>query len=103
MHDTSEYALRNRLGDIPRAIRAIEAELSAARIGIADFCDRAGINRSTWTRWKAGRFEPRREQWRRVVAALASLRTLEPPVMRIEASVAASAGARRGGLERAAP
>lgn len=55
--------------------RIIEAEEAMASAGcsINDFCAQIGVNRSTWTRWKAGRNSPRVEQWIEVDAAIRAL------------------------------
>lgn len=47
------------------------AEERAADLGLSieDMCKRAGIDRSTWTRWKNGR-DPMLSKWEAVQAAL---------------------------------
>lgn len=57
----------------------IELEREANRLGISanELCRRAGIARSTWTRWKAGVTSPRLEIWRRIERVLEEAR---PPV-----------------------
>lgn len=54
-------------------ITALEAELSAASISVDTFLDRAGVDRSSWTRWKAGSFSPRMDSWAKVQDAAREL------------------------------
>lgn len=54
-------------------IIAIEARLRAARIPVTEVCRRAGINRMTWQRWKAGSSAPRRTSVAAIERALADL------------------------------
>lgn len=49
--------------DVPSEARSIERRLKDAGIGIAPVLAAAGLDRSTWTRWKAGTFKPRLESW----------------------------------------
>ena len=54
--------------------RDIEAELKALGVSLGEFYDRAGIARSTWQRFRAGKFELRADTARRVDAAMRVLR-----------------------------
>lgn len=45
--------------DIPSHCRAVEKRLSDAGLHIADVLKTAGVDRSSWTRWKNGKFSPR--------------------------------------------
>lgn len=56
--------------DFPAIIVEAEAHLSGANISINTFCERVGIHRATWQRWKAGTTEPQMRTWRRVEEAL---------------------------------
>lgn len=59
---------------IPSEIKKIEATLSRRGEGIQSFCKRAGINISTWNRWKAGSHSPNLASWNRVHETLAAKR-----------------------------
>lgn len=50
--------------------REIEAELKALGVSLGEFYARARINRSTWQRFRAGKYEPRADTARRITAAL---------------------------------
>jgi len=54
--------------------REIEAELKALGVSLGEFYERARINRSTWQRFRAGKFELRAETARRIAAAMKVLR-----------------------------
>lgn len=54
-------------------IAAIEAELTRLHVPVAELCRRAGIEASTWQRWKSGHFEPRAAKARAVMSALSVL------------------------------
>lgn len=54
-------------------IAGIEQDLSRAGKTVKDLCAAAGVNRSTWTRWKAGATEPNMATWRKVQAELQAL------------------------------
>lgn len=56
----------------------IERELSEKGRRVSDLCEAAGINRSTWTRWKSGATSPLMAAWERVEGAKADL-LAEPP------------------------
>lgn len=57
----------------PHDIPKIEAGLTAAGISIDDFCREAGIDRSTWTRWRSFVVTPGLGKWLDAVAAFQSL------------------------------
>jgi len=48
----------------------IEARAERKGLPLADVLATAGVNRSTWWRWKTGRFQPRAETVERIEAAL---------------------------------
>ena len=48
----------------------IEARAQREGLPIADVLATAGVNRSTWWRWKKGRFQPRADTVDRIEAAL---------------------------------
>lgn len=54
--------------------REIEAELAALGVPLGDFYQRAGIHRSTWARFRDGKFELRADTARRISAALKVIR-----------------------------
>ena len=56
--------------DMPSIIRQAEARLAEADIPVGAFCERVGINRATWQRWKAGTSAPTIVLWTRVSEAL---------------------------------
>jgi hypothetical protein len=59
-------------------IAGIEARLTAAGKTIGDLCEAAAINRTTWTRWKAGLVSPRLTTWNAVQSATEKLARREP-------------------------
>ncbi len=52
-------------------INEIERGLSANGETLLAFCKRAGVNISTWNRWKAGSHSPNLATWSRVKDAAA--------------------------------
>lgn len=56
-------------------ITRFEAQVKADGLRIGDVLASAGVDRSTWTRWKAGTTKPLLDKWRAVEAAAASLRS----------------------------
>jgi transcriptional regulator with XRE-family HTH domain len=44
----------------------IEASATAAGITMKEFCDRAGVPRSVWQRWKGGRFSPQQRNYEKM-------------------------------------
>lgn len=50
------------------AIDEIESRLSARKLSVAHLCREAGINQTTWVRWKRGDTAPRSSMWNHVVA-----------------------------------
>ena len=62
-------------------VLAFEAEIKNSGLRVDDVLRQAGIDRSTWTRWKAGTTVPRLDNWRsmeRAVEALMVERKSEP-------------------------
>lgn len=59
----------NIRGEVDR----IEARLAACGLTATALCDRAGVARSTWTRWKAGRVVPNFKTWMTVTGACDAL------------------------------
>lgn len=57
------------LGLMPSDIPTMERCLSEAGVSVDQFCDRAEINRSTWTRWKRRTVSPTLDAWDRAVKA----------------------------------
>lgn len=55
--------------DILTDIQNLDAGLRRAGVTDADFCALAGINLSTWWRWRSGAAEPRWSLWRKAKAA----------------------------------
>lgn len=58
--------------DIKYEIELIEYRLAAAGVSVDDFCVSAGVHRSNWQRWKAGKTSPTMRNWDRAVAAAPS-------------------------------
>lgn len=48
----------------------IERALEEHGVSVDTLMEAAGINRSTWTRWKSGAYAPRLTKWRDVRAAV---------------------------------
>jgi hypothetical protein len=59
--------------DVRFEITQFEEALHRAGLTTRALCDAAGINPSTWTRWKSGANEPNLGTWLRVKAALAQI------------------------------
>ncbi len=59
-----------RIMDFDITIPEIEDRLKAAGIPLAKFWQDIGIHRTTWQRWKAGRYAPRIDAWRQIIAIL---------------------------------
>lgn len=62
-------------GTMSIAKQMIEMELALGRAGssVDDLCRAAGINRSSWTRWKNGSCEPLLSTWTKVREAFSTL------------------------------
>lgn len=60
-------------------LSAIEAELASIGVPVAEMCRRAGIETSTWQRWKSERFSPQQSTARKVVAAMQGIRSERAP------------------------
>lgn len=54
---------------IPTEAKAIETRLKKAKVPVQLLLETAAVDRSTWTRWKAGSFQPRLSKWFDVTAA----------------------------------
>ena len=54
---------------VPSQIQFIEKALADAGLSVRALCAHAGINQSTWTRWKAGSTTPNMSTWSRVEEA----------------------------------
>lgn len=59
-------------------ITKFEESAKASGLQIGDVLEAAGVDRSTWTRWKSGKTKPLLESWRSVEAAAAYLRARTP-------------------------
>lgn len=55
--------------DIPKRCEEIEDKVWAADRTMYDFLHEAGIQVSTWHRWKTGKSSPTMSKWTSVVAA----------------------------------
>lgn len=51
-------------------VEALEAKIKSRGLRVDDVLRRAGIDRSTWTRWKAGTTVPRLDNWRALEKAI---------------------------------
>lgn len=47
-------------------IAKMEADLAAAGVTVKALCEEAGVNQSTWTRWKSGSNAPLMATWGKV-------------------------------------
>lgn len=54
-------------------ILALEKAARAAGFRVADILRAAGVDRSTWTRWRKGVTSPRLDNWKAVNKAVADL------------------------------
>ncbi len=50
-------------------LSSLKQDLASADVSIADVLARAGVDRSTWTRWNNGASRPRFETWAAVRAS----------------------------------
>lgn len=57
----------------PAKIEDMEEALRARRVPVAELCRRAGINATTWGRWKKGDFAPSYRAGKAVAAAFERL------------------------------
>lgn len=55
---------------IDEEVVAIHARLFAERLKLGEVLNRAGVARSTWSRWARGSIEPKKSTLRRVHAAI---------------------------------
>lgn len=51
----------------PKDIREMEAKLSSLGISVDTLCERSGIARTTWWRWRERRVSPNMAVWDTVV------------------------------------
>lgn len=58
---------------IPNEIATIESRITQAGVSLADFLKLAGVDNSTWWRWKTGNATPLLTSWRAVEAQIAKL------------------------------
>jgi hypothetical protein len=58
---------------IPAEISVLESRLSEARIPLSRVFTKAEIDRSTWSRWRAGSVDPTMGNWRAVQEAVDNL------------------------------
>ena len=61
----------------PNDIPEMEDALKVAGFSVARLCEDAGINQSTWGRWKRKEFSPNFKVWERVVSAYIALTNKE--------------------------
>lgn len=66
--------------NLPEEITRMERELKEVGHSVSDLCREAGINASTWGRWKNNSFHPRMRVWVDVEAAFARLTTSKQQV-----------------------
>lgn len=62
----------------PSSIPAMEEQMRLRGVSVPELCDAAGINRSTWWRWKTQRLLPRMEAWNRACAAYSAIMAANP-------------------------
>lgn len=58
---------------IPAEITILEARLKLARIPLSRMLRKAGVDRSTWSRWRRGLVDPTVSHWRAALAAVDGL------------------------------
>lgn len=54
--------------DVKAEVRSLEDRLKKSGLGVQPLLDAAGVDRSTWGRWKSGTFSPRLSKWLSVTA-----------------------------------
>lgn len=59
--------------DISPHLRSIEVQVRAAGMSMTAFLTQAGVARTTWWRWRAGRGTPNMTTWNRVQAVRQTL------------------------------
>lgn len=64
----------NTLTPFHEQVGEIERRVRNAGYTVDHLCDKAGISRSTWTRWKSKSFDPRHSS---IVSILTALNELE--------------------------
>lgn len=85
---------------IPAEISEIVARAEKAGVRLADVLRAAEVDRSTWSRWRAGITTPRLDNWRAVNVAVDDLIRLAKETGRLEPAHA-HAGASRATRARA--
>ena len=60
-------------------VSQIETELSGLGVSVAELCRRAGIETSTWQRWKAERFDPQQRTAKKIISAMQGIRAERAP------------------------
>lgn len=73
MHIVRMQSCGRQTMSVPSQIRSIEQALADAGLSVRALCARAGVNQSTWTRWKAGSNTPNMSTWSRVQEAFESM------------------------------
>lgn len=63
---------------MPADIPLMERRLAEVGISVGQLCAVAGIDRSTWTRWRQGTVIPSLDNWGRAVAAFTRLSEPNP-------------------------
>lgn len=63
---------------IAEQVSKIERDLAARGWSPDDLCRKAGINRSTWTRWKSGVVIPNLATWQKVEECLPAFDGVKP-------------------------
>lgn len=58
---------------IQEEVAAMERSIRAAGLTPTEFCRRANVSYTNWSRWRDGDFEPRRASWRKVQEEFAKI------------------------------
>ncbi len=67
----------NNLIPFHEQVSEIERRVRDAGYTVEELCDKAGISRSTWTRWKSKSFDPRHSNVLSIMRALSDLESGE--------------------------
>ncbi len=59
--------------NLAQKIERIEGDLRTGNVSIDQLCEKAGIARSTWQRWKSGAMSPTFARWDQIEVARNSL------------------------------
>lgn len=70
MHDARQANAKEQLVTLSAEIANIERRLGGQGVTVKRLCDAAGIDQSTWSRWKAGSTNPNMATWMRVLSAV---------------------------------